>query len=132
MYFGSVGKRTLLSAGAGTPQGNWLDRSRAPECERRSVGLDHPFAATGARILGAAAKQPAQHQRQTGRRGRTLVSICAEGGLGATAIFGAGLGRQRLPVMHYDELAGPHYLGLTAGAIRAVRNHRLPFRAFRH
>jgi len=52
-----------------------------------SVGLGHPFAATGARILGAAAKQLAQHQRQTGRRGRTLVSICAAGGLGATAIL---------------------------------------------
>jgi acetyl-CoA C-acetyltransferase len=52
-----------------------------------SVGLGHPFAATGARILGGAAKQLGQHQRQSGHRGRTLVSICAAGGLGATAIL---------------------------------------------
>lgn len=52
-----------------------------------SVGLGHPFAATGARILGGAAEQLAQHRDKTGRRGRILVSVCAAGGLGATAIL---------------------------------------------
>jgi acetyl-CoA C-acetyltransferase len=52
-----------------------------------SVGLGHPFGATGARILGTAARQLAQHRQETGRSGRTLVSICAAGGLGVTAIL---------------------------------------------
>ncbi len=52
-----------------------------------SVGLGHPFAATGARILAGAAKQLALHRARTGRAGRTLVSVCAAGGLGATAIL---------------------------------------------
>jgi acetyl-CoA C-acetyltransferase len=63
-----------------------IDRARL-NINGGSVGLGHPFAATGARILGAAAKQLAQHRQQTGRRGRTLVSVCAAGGLGATAIL---------------------------------------------
>jgi acetyl-CoA C-acetyltransferase len=45
-------------------------------------------AATGsAQILGGAAKQLALHRQRTGRAGRTLVSICAAGGLGVTAIL---------------------------------------------
>jgi len=52
-----------------------------------SVGMGHPFAATGARILASAAKQLALHRRKTGERGRTLVSICAAGGLGVAAIL---------------------------------------------
>jgi len=52
-----------------------------------SVGLGHPFAATGARIVAGAAKQLAQHRAKTGRAGRTLISTCAAGGLGATAIL---------------------------------------------
>jgi acetyl-CoA C-acetyltransferase len=63
-----------------------IDRARL-NVNGGSVGLGHPFAATGARILGAAAKQLALHRYQTGRRGRTLVSVCAAGGLGATAIL---------------------------------------------
>jgi acetyl-CoA C-acetyltransferase len=63
-----------------------IDRARL-NVNGGSVGLGHPFAATGARILGAAAKQLAEHRIQTGRRGRTLVSVCAAGGLGATAIL---------------------------------------------
>ncbi|NKF22371.1 acetyl-CoA C-acetyltransferase [Solimonas marina] len=51
-----------------------------------SVGLGHPFAATGARILAAAAKQLAEHRAKTGKRGRTLISMCAAGGLGVVAI----------------------------------------------
>jgi acetyl-CoA C-acetyltransferase len=63
-----------------------IDRARL-NVNGGSVGLGHPFAATGARIIGGAAKQLAQHRAQTGRRGRTLVSVCAAGGLGATAIL---------------------------------------------
>jgi len=47
-----------------------------------SVALGHPFAATGARILATAAKQL---QRRGG--GRALISICAAGGMGVTAIL---------------------------------------------
>jgi acetyl-CoA C-acetyltransferase len=52
-----------------------------------SVGLGHPFAATGARILAGAAKQLAIHRTKTGRAGRTLVSMCAAGGLGVAAVL---------------------------------------------
>lgn len=73
----ALGRPTALGA---------IDRSRL-NVNGGSVGLGHPFAATGARILAGAAKQLAQHRNQTGRRGRTLVSVCAAGGLGATAIL---------------------------------------------
>lgn len=46
-----------------------------------SLGCGHPFAATGGRQLAALAK--AIHQRGGGRG---LISICAAGGLGITAI----------------------------------------------
>jgi acetyl-CoA C-acetyltransferase len=52
-----------------------------------SVGLGHPFGATGARIVAAAAKQLALHRKRTGRAGRTLISMCGAGGLGVTAIL---------------------------------------------
>lgn len=52
-----------------------------------SLGLGHPFAATGARIVASAAKQLAQLRSETGRSGRTLISICAAGGLGIAAIL---------------------------------------------
>jgi len=74
---GALGRSAALGA---------IDRSRL-NVNGGSVGLGHPFAATGARILGAAAKQLALHRSQNGRRGRTLVSVCAAGGLGATAIL---------------------------------------------
>jgi acetyl-CoA C-acetyltransferase len=47
-----------------------------------SVALGHPFAATGARIVATLAKQLAE--RGTGRG---LISICAAGGMGVTAIL---------------------------------------------
>jgi acetyl-CoA C-acetyltransferase len=47
-----------------------------------SVALGHPFAATGARIVATLAKQLAQRGS-----GRGLVSICAAGGMGVTAIL---------------------------------------------
>lgn len=63
-----------------------IDRSRL-NVNGSSVGLGHPFAATGARIIASAAKKLAQHRAQTGRSGRTLISICAAGGVGAVAIL---------------------------------------------
>ena len=51
-----------------------------------SVALGHPFGATGARILGGAAKLVMQHRQNTGRSGRALISVCAAGGIGAAAI----------------------------------------------
>ena len=47
-----------------------------------SVAMGHPFAATGARILATAAKQLAERGS-----GRALISICAAGGMGVTAIL---------------------------------------------
>lgn len=52
-----------------------------------SLGLGHPFAATGARIVAGAAKQLVEHRTATGKAGRTLISICAAGGLGIAAIL---------------------------------------------
>lgn len=49
--------------------------------------IHEAFAATGARIIAAAAKQWALHRQQTGKSGRTLISICAAGGLGVAAIL---------------------------------------------
>lgn len=47
-----------------------------------SVALGHPFAATGARILGGLAKLLAQKGS-----GRGLISVCTAGGMGVTAIL---------------------------------------------
>jgi acetyl-CoA C-acetyltransferase len=73
----ALGRRDALGA---------IDRARL-NVNGGSVGLGHPFAATGAQILAGAAKQLALRRQQTGRPCRTLVSICAAGGLGATAIL---------------------------------------------
>lgn len=47
-----------------------------------SVAIGHPFAATGARVLATLAKQLAERGS-----GRGLISICAAGGQGVTAIL---------------------------------------------
>jgi acetyl-CoA C-acetyltransferase len=47
-----------------------------------SVAIGHPFAATGARVVATLAKQLAERGS-----GRGLVSICAAGGQGVTAIL---------------------------------------------
>jgi acetyl-CoA C-acetyltransferase len=47
-----------------------------------SVALGHPFAATGARIVATLAKQLVERGA-----GRGLISICAAGGMGVTAIL---------------------------------------------
>ena len=63
-----------------------IDRSKL-NVNGSSVGLGHPFAATGARIVASAAKQLAAHRADTGKSARTLISICAAGGLGIVAIL---------------------------------------------
>lgn len=50
-----------------------------------SVALGHPFGATGARILSQAAKELADMESGS----RCIVSICADGGLGAVALLEA-------------------------------------------
>ena len=50
-----------------------------------SIAVGHPFAATGARILAAAAQLLA---RNPGAR-RVLLSVCTAGGMGVTAIVEA-------------------------------------------
>src|SRR3954465_10213925 len=47
-----------------------------------SVAIGHPFAATGARVVGTLAKELAERGS-----GRGLISICAAGGQGVTAIL---------------------------------------------
>lgn len=49
-----------------------------------SVALGHPFAATGARIVGSLAKL--LHEKGSGRG---LISVCTAGGMGVTAILEA-------------------------------------------
>ena len=71
--------------GLAQPLGS-IDRAKL-NVNGSSLGLGHPFAATGARIVASAAKQLAQLRSETGRSGRTLISICAAGGLGIAAIL---------------------------------------------
>jgi acetyl-CoA C-acetyltransferase len=47
-----------------------------------SIAIGHPFGATGARVLGGAAKQLAARGS-----GRALLSVCTGGGMGVTAIL---------------------------------------------
>jgi acetyl-CoA C-acetyltransferase len=58
-----------------------IDRSRLNP-KGSSVALGHPFGATGARIVATLAKQLAERGS-----GRGLISICAAGGMGVTAIL---------------------------------------------
>lgn len=58
-----------------------IDRSKM-NIKGGSVALGHPFAATGARIVGSLAKM--LHQRG---KGRGLISICTAGGMGVAAIL---------------------------------------------
>lgn len=69
-----------------------IDRSKL-NVNGSSLAAGHPFAATGARILAQAAKQLAQakakEKEATGKPLRALISICAAGGQGVTAILEA-------------------------------------------
>jgi acetyl-CoA C-acetyltransferase len=58
-----------------------IDRSKLNP-KGSSVALGHPFAATGARIVATLAKQLAERGS-----GRGLISICAAGGMGVTAVL---------------------------------------------
>jgi acetyl-CoA C-acetyltransferase len=69
--------RTVL--GRDAPMGS-IDRAKLNP-KGSSLAYGHPFAATGARILGLAAKQVA-----TEGKGRALISVCTAGGQGVTAI----------------------------------------------
>jgi len=57
-----------------------IDRNRM-NVHGSSLAFGHPFAATGARILGNLAKLLSQHG------GRGLISICTAGGMGVAAIL---------------------------------------------
>ena len=54
-----------------------------------SLAAGHPFAATGGRIVAQLAKQLAEKKAETGKPVRGLISICAAGGQGVTAILEA-------------------------------------------
>ncbi|MDX1669030.1 MAG: acetyl-CoA C-acetyltransferase [Limnobacter sp.] len=58
-----------------------IDRSKL-NVKGSSLAVGHPFAATGGRILATASKLLAQKGG-----GKALISICAAGGLGVTAII---------------------------------------------
>jgi acetyl-CoA C-acetyltransferase len=64
--------------GKDAPLGS-IDRSKL-NVKGSSLAFGHPFAATGARILGNAAKLVSVHG------GRALISVCTAGGMGVTAI----------------------------------------------
>lgn len=66
--------------GLDTPLGP-IDRSKL-NVKGGSLALGHPFAATGARILGSLAKMIDENGG-----GRGLISICTAGGMGVTAIL---------------------------------------------
>ena len=63
-----------------------VDRARI-NVNGSSLAAGHPFAATGGRILATAAKLVAQRAASTGEPVRALISVCAAGGLGATALI---------------------------------------------
>ncbi|WP_245546060.1 acetyl-CoA C-acetyltransferase [Nocardia higoensis] len=58
-----------------------IDRSKL-NVNGSSLAAGHPFAATGGRIIAATAKQLAENGG-----GRALISVCAAGGQGVTAII---------------------------------------------
>ncbi len=66
-----------------------IDRSKL-NVNGSSLAAGHPFAATGGRIVAQLAKQLAEKKAETGRPPvRGLISVCAAGGQGVTAILEA-------------------------------------------
>lgn len=65
-----------------------VDRSRL-NVAGSSLAAGHPFAATGGRIVATLAKLLRERAEQTGRPARGLISVCAAGGLGVTAVLEA-------------------------------------------
>ena len=48
-----------------------------------SISIGHPFGATGARIISQTLKQ----LHFTGKNKKALISVCADGGLGAVILM---------------------------------------------
>ena len=65
-----------------------IDRSRL-NVNGSSLAAGHPFAATGGRIVAQLAKALAEKRARESRPVRGLISICAAGGQGVTAILEA-------------------------------------------
>ncbi|MCV7127991.1 acetyl-CoA C-acetyltransferase [Mycolicibacterium vanbaalenii PYR-1] len=65
-----------------------IDRSKL-NVNGSSLAAGHPFAATGGRIVAQLAKQLAEKKAETGKPVRGLISVCAAGGQGVTAILEA-------------------------------------------
>ena len=65
-----------------------IDRSKL-NVNGSSLAAGHPFAATGGRIVAQLAKQLAAKKAESGKPVRGLISICAAGGQGVTAILEA-------------------------------------------
>src|SRR5262249_29183311 len=88
--FAAVVLCTLAAWGSGGDAHRKLGLAAAPgkidqaklNVKGSSIAAGHPFAATGGRIVGTLAKMLAQVGR-----GRGLISICAAGGQGVTAIL---------------------------------------------
>ena len=70
--------------GLDAPLGS-IDRAKL-NVNGSSLAAGHPFAATGGRILMTLAKLLAEQGSADGKGGRGLISICAAGGQGVTAI----------------------------------------------
>jgi hypothetical protein len=84
---GGLAKRDAI--GLGVPVLRAMALGKVPD-ERMnpnggSVALGHPFGATGARILSQTVKELATMKQGA----RALVSICADGGVGAVALLEA-------------------------------------------
>ncbi|WP_443208744.1 acetyl-CoA C-acetyltransferase [Rhodococcus rhodochrous] len=73
--------------GLDAPLGS-IDRSKL-NVNGSSLAAGHPFAATGARIVASLAKMLHEKKQETGKPVRGLISICAAGGQGVTAILEA-------------------------------------------
>src|SRR6201996_1927014 len=65
-----------------------IDRSKL-NVHGGSLGAGHPFGATGGRIVAALAKALSETDPDSDRPARGVISICAAGGLGITAIMEA-------------------------------------------
>ncbi|MCR6493100.1 acetyl-CoA C-acetyltransferase [Cellulomonas sp. P24] len=63
-----------------------VDRNRL-NVNGSSLAAGHPFAATGGRLVATTAKLLAARAAETGSPARALISVCAAGGLGVTAIL---------------------------------------------
>ena len=75
--------RLGLSAPLGRIAPAWINPNGS------SLAAGHPFAATGGRIVAQLAKELAEKKKETGKPVRGLISICAAGGQGVTAILEA-------------------------------------------